>query len=206
MNVWLDNIWKWIISNKDEVMAFLTSSTFATMIVTVITIIKNIKSTRKNTLSIDSINDTFKTHQTIHKDVTSIKDETSEIRSVLDNTAKDVHMLETKLDIFAEKFDRFNSEVIEKFNAVLEVQSIVYATIKDDNIRDVVNSILVSAKHCDVSSKIKLQNELDEIKSELAAKKAELDDTVSRIMDKMSAEVTAIPKSDEAKNKVISRY
>lgn len=193
MMQFLNSIWEWILINKDNIMTFLTSTDFVATITTFVALFKSMKTTRNNTLSIDSIKGTMKENHVIKEDVETVRNTVTNILDNVNSTINSVKESMERVSNVEAAVKMFAEESTAKLNAMLEVQSIVYSTIKDDAIRNSVNSILISAKHSDNASKIKLQEELDAIRAELKAKNDELDATVTKMMDKVATEVTAVP-------------
>lgn len=206
MNEWLNSMWEWILDNKVNITTFFTSTNFVTIMSMLIAFVKNIQATKNNTLSIKSVNNTMQENQVIKSDVVYIKDEVPVLKTELDATKTELKRAHEKLDKMEKLVKQYNEELFTKVNAMLEVQNIVYATIKDDNIRTSVNSILIAAKHSDNASKIKLQEELDTLRDELKAKNAELDAAVNRVVEKVANEVTATPTQTEESTAEIRRY
>lgn len=205
MMEWLNSIWEWVLINKDNILAFLTSTDFVATITTFIALFKSIKTTKSNTLSITSIKDTIKENQVIKGTVEVVQTTVNEVKGEVLEAIGSVTKCIDKVNNLENFIKQYTEESTTKLNAMLEVQSIVYATIKDDNIRNSVNAILVNAKHSDAASKAKLQSELDAIRAELKAKNEELDATVTKMMEKVSNEVTATPVAEEPKTP-ITRY
>lgn len=201
---WFENIWEWIISNRDNIVTFISSTDFAATLAAVFALFKWNKSTKRNTLSIDDVNGTMKRQQSIEGDVLDTKTEVHDVNSKVDVVREEVLDCLSKTELIESRLNQLTDELMTKLNAMLEVQNIVYATIKDDAIRNAVNSVIVSAKHSDANSKIKLQEELDKLRDELKTKNAELDAAVSKVVEKVVAEVPATTASTPKKK--IRRY
>ena len=201
---WFENIWEWIIANRDNIVTFITSTDFAATVAAVFALFKWNKSTKRNTLSIDDVNGTMKKQQSIEGDVLDTKTEVHDVNSKVDVVREEILDCLSKTELIESRLNQLTDELMTKLNAMLEVQNIVYATIKDDAIRNAVNSVIVSAKHSDANSKIKLQEELDKLRDELKTKNAELDAAVSKVVEKVVAEVPATTASTPKKK--IRRY
>ena len=83
------------------------------------------------------------------------------------------HIKSLKLFITNKINSKLESEQVsltKKLNAVLDVQSIVYATIRDDNTRNAINSILANAKFNETADETrqKLMQEVEDLKAKLA--------------------------------------
>jgi gas vesicle protein len=118
-----------------------------------------------------------------------VKDIVGNVQTEVSNLKNDITDAVDKVTHLENTVKQLDDELLIKMNAMLEVQNIVYSTIKDDNIRNSVNSILIAAKHSDAKSKAKLQEELDALREELKEKNAELDAAVSKMVDKITTDV-----------------
>ena len=84
---------------------------------------------------------------------------------------------------------------IDKLNAVLDVQSIVYNnSIRDDVVRKNVSNILLNAKLCDESTKAELEEEIAKLKETIAKEAENVNKTVEVVEDKVK-KVTVPKKS-----------
>lgn len=204
---WLDSIWEWILENRDDIMAFFTSTDFVATVTSFVALIRTIKTTKANTLSVNSVNNTMKQNQIIQGDVENVKEVVANTQAQVIEVTNSVNDCIHRVDSLLEIVKQYDDELLVKLNAMLEVQTIVYATVKDDNIRNAVNSILVAAKHSDNASKIKLQEELDALRLELKAKNDELAEAVSKMVEKVAVDVTATTPVPVGKSKkTITRY
>lgn len=204
MNVWLDSIYQWFVENQENVLTFFSSTTFASIIAIIVAIVKNIKSVKQNTKSVNDVAGIMQSSQVIKDDVTNLtvlNQNLNEHVELCEKKVRDCVIAVEKMSTIVEKFDE---ELLTKFNAIIEVLTIVYSTIKDENIRTSVNSILIAAKHSDTASKAKLQEEVDELKAVVEQKNKELDEAVTKIVDKVAVDVTATSK--EKIENTVKRY
>ena len=78
-----------------------------------------------------------------------------------------------------------------KVNAILDVQSLVYQTIKDENTRVAVNNILTNAKYAVTEQRAQLIKELNSLKEENARITAESNAKVEETVEKATAIIEA---------------
>ena len=98
----------------------------------------------------------------------------------------------------AERVEKVNNTVISvvnstdvlitKVNAMLDVQSLVYQTIKDEATRTAVNNILTNAKYAVTAQRAELIKELNALKEETAKQNAENNARVEEAVAKAEAE------------------
>ena len=86
---------------------------------------------------------------------------------------------------------------------MLEVQSIVYSTIKDEKVRSTVNNLLVNAKYAETATRAELQKQVEELKAKVAEQVDQLNKTVETVSDS----VVKIVKGDtEHTDETVTRY
>lgn len=154
------SIWAWLVANKDNIIGFFTSTDFIATMGSLIAIRKMYKSYNKNTLSLNSINNSIST-------TTAINENVSFVMNTIDEICKHTSDVTIKLNELETKVSEFMKSTTNKINAMLEVQTLVYSTVKDDDIRKTVSSILTTAKFEETSTKAQLLAEIDELKSKL---------------------------------------
>ena len=178
-----NSIAAWFSANVQTITAFLTSSTFISIVVAVVTFIKKSKSTENNTLSIKSLTEAL-------GNVTNNREDVSQILTALTDAAGKVQSIIQNVSDMQSKLTDFQTSTNYKINAMLEVQNIVYSTIKDESIRNAVNSILVTAKHEDAMTKSALEAEIAELKASIAEKLTAVDKEVNTTVNKVSNMIT----------------
>lgn len=153
------NVCTWIVQNKDAILMTITSTNFISFITSIVLLVKTLKSTKDNTKSTKELNGSIQTIEDLKTKIDSI-----EIKvNYTENKIKD---FETKLEECIE----LQNLSISKLNLMLEAQTQVWSTIKDDNIRNTVNTVLTSAKYKETSTIIDMKKELEELKTDLAEK------------------------------------
>lgn len=199
MTDFFQSCWQWIVTNKEGIFTFFTSANFLAIISTIIALVKTIKSTNKNTIANNEVKECLTSTTTVKKDVEDIKIVSKNSQEMLDNLSEIENRIENKLNDFV---DIFNT----KINAMLEVQSIVYSTIKDDNMRNSVNSILVNAKYSEASVRAKLQEEIEELKAKLAEATSKITEEVTETIDKVQNVMNNGVNTNDKNETVIRRY
>lgn len=153
------NVWTWIVQNKDAILMTITSTNFISFITSIVLLVKTLKSTKDNTKSTNILNGNIKT-------IEDFSNKVNEIEIKVTNTENSLKDFEIKLNECIE----LQNLSISKLNLMLEAQTQVWSTIKDDNIRNSVNTILTSAKYKETSTIIDMKNKLEELKTDLAEK------------------------------------
>ena len=185
----IQNIWTWIDINLPYLTSLFSSTTFAGVITMIVIICKNITSTNKNTLSINSIQDSFKNVNNLESDVKTLKDNSESLTKRVEVYNERVANLTNNVDVFIQDYSA-------KVDAILEVQRIVYSTIKDDTIRNSVNSILVDAAHSSTKVKMELQKELEDLKKNIKDTVDPVTAVVNDTIDKAENVVGKIENDD----------
>lgn len=188
------NCYIWVTENYKEITMILTSAQFISLISSIVLLVRSIRKTDDNVVSSKTLNktlgDTNKMSANVDLltgNVEKLTKENVELKTKIENMQTDV--LNT-LDVFT-----------NKVNTILEVQSIVYSTIKDENIRNTVNSLLINAKYSESNARAKLRQEVEDLKSKVHEK---INDVVNDV-DKTVNAVKGIVTPDENTETVV-RY
>ena len=183
------NIWNWIVFNKEGILTFFTSSNFVAICVTIFTIVKQTRANNRNTESLNAVKNGLNSTSDINNNVSEIK----EISNTTNDTVNEIVNKENNIE---RSLNEFIETTNAKINAMLEVQSLVYSTIKDDTIRNSVNSIIIDAKHCEANAKSKLQAEIDELKSKLTDNANKIAEEVAETIDKVQDVIAGADKNE----------
>lgn len=179
-----DNCWLWFLDNKDTILAWFMSGQAASVITTIVMLIKNAKQIKGNTESTETLNNTLENTNVMKDDVDVLKNKVSVLTDENTKLSNSVVELETKLS-------DSNKLIASKLDAIIEVQSIVYSTIRDDSVRQTVNTILNNARYSDTNFKEQLESEISGLKAEFETKMADISKGMTDAIDKVSNSVNA---------------
>lgn len=181
------NIWNWFVLNKDEIVLFFTSSNFVAFITTIVMLVKQLKSNKRNNETNKGLKTSLDNAVSIAADVVSIRDNSSATNDQLVTVQNDLESFKK------ETYDALDV-IVQKMNAVLEVQSIVYSTIKDETIRKNVSGILMDAKYTETATRASLEAEVESLRKKVNEKIEVIKDVVEDTAVKVK-KVTANNKS-----------
>lgn len=159
---WLYNIGRWFVEWKDAIVITLAGLDFAALAGLGIALFKQNKKVDNNTNATDTLNKSIEGNKNLTDDVHTIVRENAELKEELKELKHSEELLVTKL------------------NAMLDVQSLVYATLKDEPTRVAVGSILANAKYNETSSRLKLKKQLEQLKKEVSEKNKLLEEKVNK--------------------------
>lgn len=179
-----DNCWLWFLDNKDTILAWFMSGQAASVITTIVMLVKNAKQIKGNTESTKTLNTTLENTNVMKDDVDTLKEKVSVLTDENAKLSNSVLDLETKLS-------QSNNLIASKLDAIIEVQSIVYSTIRDDSVRQTVNTILNNARYSDNNFKEQLESEISGLKAEFETKMADISKGMNEAIDKVSNSVNA---------------
>lgn len=185
------NIWNWFVLNKDEIVLFFTSSNFVAFMTTIVMLVKQLKSNKANNETNKGLKSSLDNAVSIASDVVSIRD---------NSAATNDQLLTVQTD-----FEEFKKEtydaldvIVQKMNAVLEVQSLVYSTIKDETIRKNVNGILMDAKYAETATRASLEAEVEILRKKVNEKieviKDVVEDTAVKVRKVTNNNKSSIPR------------
>lgn len=185
------NIWNWFVLNKDEIVLFFTSSNFVAFMTTIVMLVKQLKSNKANNETNKGLKSSLDNAVSIASDVVSIRD---------NSAATNDQLLTVQTD-----FEEFKKEtydaldvIVQKMNAVLEVQSLVYSTIKDETIRKNVNGILMDAKYAETATRASLEAEVETLRKKVNEKieviKDVVEDTAVKVRKVSANNKSSVPR------------
>lgn len=179
-----DNCWLWFLDNKDTIIAWFMSGQAISVIASFVMLVKNAKQIKGNTESTKTLNGTLENTNVMKEDLDTLKQKVSTLADENEELSKSVVDFETKLS-------QSNKLIASKLDAIIEVQSIVYSTIRDDSVRQTVNTILNNARYSDTNFKEQLESEISGLKAEFETKIADISKGMTDAIDKVSNSVNA---------------
>jgi hypothetical protein len=179
-----DNCWLWFLENKDAILAWFMSGQAVSVVASFVMLIKNAKQIKGNTDSTNTLNGTLENTNVMKDDLDVLKEKVVTLANENEKLSKSVVELETDLS-------QSNKLIANKLDAIIEVQSIVYSTIRDDSVRQTVNTILNNARYSDTNFKEQLESEISGLKAEFETKMADISKGMTDAIDKVSNSVNA---------------
>lgn len=183
MTEFFQNIYAWFAANSNKIVAFLTSANFLAMLTLVVNTIRTIKTNKGVAITSTDLKNELTESSKNRSVIASIKGVSETIKDVTEAT-------KTAIDETKALLDKELLTVTNKVNAILEVQSLVYSTIRDDSLRQTVSNLLNTARYNDANTKEQLQSEIDSLKKALNDKMEEVNQTMSDAIDKVQTVVS----------------
>lgn len=183
MTEFFQNIYAWLAANSNKIVAFLTSANFLAMLTLVVNTIRTIKTNKGVAITSTDLKNELTESSKNRSVIASIKGVSETIKDVTEAT-------KTAIDETKALLDKELLTVTNKVNAILEVQSLVYSTIRDDSLRQTVSNLLNTARYNDTNTKEQLQSEIDSLKKALNDKMEEVNQTMSDAIDKVQTVVS----------------
>ena len=165
------NIGQWFVENKNGIIIALSSVDFAALGTLIYHVVKQRLENKEGVTETKKLSKLLAENETLNEEVKTLKAENKELK-------KDVHTIKDQ-----------NELILNKMNAVLEVQSIVYSTIKDETTRVTVGNIINTAKHDEFQVRAKLYEELETLKRRVAEQSKVLEDTVNKTISDVETTV-----------------
>ena len=196
------SIWEWFLSNQESITAFFMSGQAVSFVAALIMLIKNLKGTRANTASTEKLDMTLVNTNNMSDSIVSLESNFLLLKQENDCLRTELKETETQLQ-------NVNQDIVSKLNAIIEVQSIVYSTIRDDGVRQTVNTILNNARYSEKNFKESLETQIEELKQAYKFELQNVNDKMTKSMDEVkntlnmakNAEVTMRKRTDN-----IQRY
>lgn len=190
---WLENIGKWFVENKETILAVLTAIQSSGLIGFIAWAVKSTKQVKLNTKTTETLNKSITCVDSLNGEVTEMKDVNKALIEKCDYLENQMNDLENSMDI-----------LITKIDAIIEVQSVVYTTIKDDKTRATVNNLLTNAKYAVTEQRKKLIDELEALRQQIKAQAEAQKQLVEHAVNKAQS----IVKVEDApvEEQVVTRY
>lgn len=178
--IWLENIWAWLVANKDEIVVTVTTLATSGTFAALFAFIHNIKMTKET-------NKLSKNLETSLGDVNSLSTEYGKLKAANDDLTKELSITNNRINELTDEVDM----LLSKVDAMLDVQSLVYSTTKNDKIREAVMSIISNAKYIKTAQRDQLLKELEQLKNKFAEatknNQKQLEDSVNKAQAIISA-------------------
>lgn len=173
----MQSIYEWFVSNQTGITTSLCSGSTAMLIASIIMNIKQRKTISVNTESVNTAITGFNKNKEIGNKVELLSDETKKSTETVENCRNEV------LDVHKE-LTEFKVAMESKIDTILEVQSIVYSTLKNDTMRESVEALLSKAKASGAHVKEELERELAELQHKFDDVVAAASTVVTETIDK----------------------
>lgn len=190
---WLENIGKWFVENKETILAVLTAIQSSGLIGFIAWAVKSTKQVKLNTKTTETLNKSITCVDGLNGEVAEMKDVNKVLIEKCEYLENQMNDLENSMDI-----------LITKIDAIIEVQSVVYTTIKDDKTRATVNNLLTNAKYAVTEQRKKLIDELEALRQQIKAQADAQKQLVEHAVNKAQSIVKVEDKP--AEEQVVTRY
>lgn len=189
---WLENIGKWFIDNQETILAVLTAIQSSGLIGFIAWAVKSTKQVKLNTKTTEVLNNSISCVDSLNGEVVGLKDVNKELIEKCEYLENQMNDLQNSMDILLTKVD-----------AIIEVQSVVYTTIKDDKTRATVNNLLTNAKYAVTEQRKKLIEELEALREQIKTQAEAQKQLVEHAVNKAQSIVKVEDKPEE---EVVVRY
>jgi esterase/lipase len=182
--IWWNNICGWYVDNEQAITTFFMSGQFVSLIGALFMLVKNIKQIKSNTASTEKLDTTLNNTNEMASQIKSLEEKVAALTEYDDHLTQELNETRNQLN-------ESNCRIVDKLNAIIEVQSIVYTTIRDDSVRQTVNTILNNARYSEKNFKEQLESKIDDIKKEFESKMIDMNDTVNKAITDVANSVNA---------------
>ena len=190
---WLENIGKWFVENKETILAVLTAIQSSGLVGFIAWAVKSTKQVKLNTKTTETLNKSITCVDGLNVEVTEMKDVNKTLIEKCEYLENQMNDLQNSMDILLTKVD-----------AMIEVQSVVYTTIKDDKTRATVNNLLTNAKYAVTEQRKKLIDELEALRQQIKTQAEAQKQLVEHAVNKAQSIVKVEDKP--AEEQVVTRY
>lgn len=196
------SIWQWFVNNEDAILAFFMSGQAMSFVAALVMLVKNLKVTKDNTESSEILKKSLDTN--------------NEMKSAVLNLDENFKLLKNENDLLREELketedtlENKNKEILNKLNSILEVQTIVYSTIRDDSVRTTVNTILNNARYSEDNFKESLEKQIDEFKNTYNSELQKVNELISKSIEDVKTNLNAVKTAEKnmrKRSEDVTRY
>ena len=190
---WLENIRQWLIDNQTEILAVLTFIQSSGLVGIIVGFVKSIKKIKDNTDNTKKLNTSIESVDALKEEIVKLQDVNTKLIEKCEHLENQNNDIQNSVDTLLTKVD-----------AMIEVQSVVYTTIKDDKTRATVNNLLTNAKYAVTAQRAKLLEELNNLRKQVK----EYSDKAAALVEHTVNKAQSIVKADdkETSEEVVTRY
>lgn len=176
------NVWLWIKENLNGILTVITSAQFISIVLTIVKLVKQTKSLSDNTGISKELSKSLEKNEKLSDKVQVLGEASIKLHDEQEVTNK-------KLDEIEQRVNSALDSALNKLNSVVEVMSIVYSGLKDENARKAVNTILTNAKYAETETRLKLLEEINKLKAEAAKMTEDMNNLVAESAKKVEEAV-----------------
>lgn len=184
---WFNNIGKWFQENCNSFLMWLQTFDIVGLIAMIVMVIKQAIATKSNTGNVKLLTKALKENETVTTSLVRLKTENEELQTLVKTQDKKVNDVVDAAD-----------KILVKVNAMLDVFSLVYQTIKNEDTRVAVNNILMNARYNETATRKALMEKVEEMQQtveQLMQDTSEkVNDVVNQSKQLLVAEDTDIPR------------
>ena len=177
-----NNVWLWIKENLNGILTVVTSAQYVSIVLTIVKLVKQSKSLADNTGISKELSKSLEKNEKLSDKVQVLGEASIKLHDEQEVTNK-------KLDEIEQRVNSALDSALNKLNSVVEVMSIVYAGLKDENARKAVNTILTNAKYAETETRLKLLEEINKLKAEAAKMTENMNNLVAESAKKVEEAV-----------------
>ena len=177
-----NNVWLWIKENLNGILTVITSAQFVSIVLTIVKLVKQSKSLADNTGISKELSKSLEKNDKLSDKVQVLGEASIKLHDEQEVTNK-------KLDEIEQRVNSALDSALNKLNSVVEVMSIVYSGLKDENARKAVTTILTNAKYAETETRLKLLEEINKLKAEAAKMTENMNNLVAESAKKVEEAV-----------------
>lgn len=185
MQEWVTNIANWFQENFTSFTMWMQSVDVIGMVSLAVLVVKQFLSTRTNTKTMGLLNTSLIENQTVKQSVDKMTLECKEIKRQLD-----IH--QKKLNDITDASDK----TLAKINAILDMYTIVYQTIRNEDSRVAVHNIIANARYNETETREALIKQVETLQSEVKELVANATAKVNDVVEHSKQLLSVEPQKD----------
>lgn len=203
---WFNSIGEWFHANEGAIAAIFSTLTTGGLGAVVVYVFKNIVATKTNNARVKEL----------AKVIETTEEGTLDTRKTLKNIVANNESLSNSLVNVGSKIGELSDKVVDlidgvgdklvgmenTLNAMLDMYTVVYSNLKDENARSTVSNILTNAKYAKTTVKEEVQAQLEALKESISGKMSAMQNEIDGMVkntEKIIEPASVVTEANEDK-------
>lgn len=153
---WITNIGNWFQENFTSFTMWMQTFDLTTAIALVVLVVKQFLSTRTNTKTMNLLDTSLTENKAVKQSVDKMTEAYNELKAEYNN-------VQAKLNDIVDSSDK----TLSKINAILDMYTVVYQTIKNEDSRIAVHNIIANARYNETQTREALVKRIETLQTEV---------------------------------------
>lgn len=179
MTEWIENMGNWFLENFETIVLWLQSTGVLSIVSAIVVLVKQIKATKTTNSQVEALNSTVESNNAVAESITDLQAETEKLQETSSEQAYKMNEIVTSADT-----------ILNKINSMFDMFSLVYQTIKNEDTRTAVNTIITNARYKETATREELLKQIESLQEEVQKMTEETTSKVEAVVEKTKQTLT----------------